>query len=785
MCAATDDFQLIRRYSYVQNPFLKNRTRYIILLLALPASLLFYACSQHGTSWYSRNFHNLTARDNAYYWARENMKETEALIQEGLKDDYDEILDVVYRYDTNQTKSIAQLQSVLKFASLPPTRHQNSNYVNVSYLLIGKALMYQGKWKDGMQAFKYVNSKSEDPDDRHAALIQLMRGYVRMKRYKDAMVVNDFIKKELGTLNENNERDYYLTLAQYHKELDHFAECRAYLDKAMPMVKKRYPIARNHFILGQLDQALGKDSSAYAHYQKTLKKNPPYILDFNTRLNMAQVTATHDPDVVKRTENYLKRMLNDRKNEEFKDRIYYEMGLFELKQKDEASAIDYFNKSLRISKGNTIQQGRTYLKLAQIYDAKEDYVTAKFYYDSTLSKWNKEDKEYIPIDKRHAILEEFSGYYLTVKREDSLQHLATMDSAKLSRYVDTLIAQEKIRIKNEQIAKEKEKNRTNTAVSTDPDSPTNPQDDLWYFYNPILLRTAKSDFVAKWGVRPLEDNWRRSTKEAPVTFEKDTTQQNPTNVVTNVKPEEIEIDKSSYYKDIPFTAEQKELSNKKIKDGLFNMGRLYDLKLDNDRKAIATYEELLRRFPEFEKTPEVLYSLCLLCERTGDKAKYDLYRNRLLSQYPHSIPAKLLLDPDYMAKHKEANAEAGKHYKVAFDYYSKKEYVAADSVIQTIRLTFPDNDLEDKMTMLEILMAGRQRKYDQYEQQLNDFIKKYPDSPLAPRAKDMLAAVEKQRSGATGPAPATDPTTAPTAPANPTTSPYPFADGPMDAPVDK
>jgi tetratricopeptide (TPR) repeat protein len=77
--------------------------------------------------------------------------------------------------------------------------------------------------------------------------------------------------------------------------------------------------------------------------------------------------------------------LKDSKNKEFKDKIYYELGLFELKQKNLNGAIANFNKSLREGNNKRID-GEAYLKLGEIYyDTLRKYELSQAYYDSATS----------------------------------------------------------------------------------------------------------------------------------------------------------------------------------------------------------------------------------------------------------------------------------------------------------------------------------------------------------------------------------------------------------------
>ena len=62
--------------------------------------------------------------------------------------------------------------------------------------------------------------------------------------------------------------------------------------------------------------------------------NPEYEVDFYARLYLAQVTEISRSKSVNAALKSFRKLLKDSKNKEFKDKIYYEMGVFELKQKN-------------------------------------------------------------------------------------------------------------------------------------------------------------------------------------------------------------------------------------------------------------------------------------------------------------------------------------------------------------------------------------------------------------------------------------------------------------------
>ena len=86
------------------------------------------------------------------------------------------------------------------------------------------------------------------------------------------------------------------------------------------------------------------DAEAYNYYQSTLRNTPEYELEFYTKLNMAQVTVLSKNGDIKKIRKYFKKLLKDPKNLEYKDKIYYEMAYFELKQGNLDGAIGYFKK---------------------------------------------------------------------------------------------------------------------------------------------------------------------------------------------------------------------------------------------------------------------------------------------------------------------------------------------------------------------------------------------------------------------------------------------------------
>lgn len=729
-----------------------NKLRLCLFIIPFTILTLFFcSCSQEKHTFVSKNFHNTTAHYNAYFLAREKMKEVDLQIKTANIDDYNKVL-FVYPTITEATLGSIKtpLEEIIKKASLINEKHKNSNWLDDSYVIIGKAYFYRHEFPTAMAFFKFVNSNTKDDEARHAALVLLMRTYIDSADYTSAKAVSDYIQKKTDggqIISEENSKDLFLTKAYYHQKLEEFEKMIPHLEKAEPNLKTRDEQARIHFILGQLYQAYQTDSTdakAYDHYRKTIKKNPPYELLFHSKLYLTQVSQLSKSSNRNRVERYFKKLLKDKKNLEYRDKIYYEIARYELRQNNTSKAIHNLEKSILASSKNKSQKGLSYLKLGEIYYDDQKFDLSKAYYDSTVAVWDTGDKRYKAIATRQQTLAEFVGYKQTVQREDSLQRLAKMPKDQLDKFVDEVIVQEKEKEKQLAIQQEfREKLAKQNAITDNVDM-TGDNNSTFALTNPIAIISGKKEFTQVWGNRQLADNWRRSQKDNFDFAEdevEDTISVSKDSLTSDSATEAV--NKDIYYKDIPYTQAQIDTSNKKIEIALYNIGKIYQQKLGEPENSIASFEDLLKRYPNSEYEAEIYYFIYLIYNSKNNSQKSEVYKNKVLSDFPTSLYAKLLRNPNYLRDNKLANQQAHLKYKEAYELYKTNSYKAADSLIKITRIEFPDNDIDDKLALLDILILGQTSNAMVYKGKLQQFIDNYETSPLVPKAKELLGAADE------------------------------------------
>jgi tetratricopeptide (TPR) repeat protein len=680
------------------------------------------------------------------------MKEADKQLFATREENYSALMPIVLPMDSTKSQAVAtNLKEIIEKTSLIAERHSNSRYLAEAYILLGKARLMKGDFINGIEVFKYVNTTTKDETGRHTALIWLMRAYTEQKDYETALKVSEIIRTL--DLNKENTRHFYLTKAYLHQRRGEFATSAAIGEEALKLMPKNEQKARVHYALGQMYDLINQSAKALPHYMAVARNRPNYDMEFYSKMN-----ALLDEAVVRRgsssgvQENFRK-MLLDRKNSDLKDKIYYTMGSLEAKKNNYLKAIEYYNASLRNSTGNSAQNAYTYLELAEIhYNQLQKYDLASAYYDSTLSALAKNSPDYDRISKRALSLSDFVKYQRVLTLEDSLQKLAAMNPAALDKALEKAIEQ-----KEEEARKAKERAelaaKRNNNVSVERLSDKDETFKRWELYDPVVIAKNKSDFQQLWGSRPLDDDWRRKDKEAgSISFKVErgvagnepapasaATRQEIAEQKANAAAKELENKKKELYARIPTSPEKLVASQRKQEEAYYQLGKIYRFQFNETDNAIETFKTLLEKFPNTMHEAEVLYLLAL----SADNLQTNPYRTTLLSKYPASTYARQLLRGNVTVT-SDTESKAHIVYSQAFNLYSNESYLSALKMAEDGLITYTGTSIEDKFAMLRIMLLAKTGQKEVYQQALNEFIQGYPASNLMPRAKELMAVLDKK-----------------------------------------
>ncbi|MCE6991597.1 tetratricopeptide repeat protein [Dyadobacter sp. CY323] len=715
-----------------------------ILKAALYLTIIYIltSCSQFSSRPGAVNFHNVSARYNAYFMAEQDMLEAEFEMKKAYKEDYNQLLPILLPMDSVLSLPVKpKLQDAIKKSSIVAEKHQNSKWLDNSYIILGKSRLYLGEWADGLEALRYVYANGRDENDKNDALILLMRAYIVRKDYSNALGVAEYLSQQ--PLDKGSVRDFYLTKAYLHQQNGEYLTSVAILEETFPVLKKSRETARIHFAAAQMYDRLGQYALANKHYRSVRKNRPDYDLGFYSSMNSLQNEVVLNPKKDLSAIGF-DRMLRDRKNDDLRDRVYFTMGLLAEHRKQIPEALGYLQKSAAASKGNMQQKAHTYLQLARInYESLENFEVSKAYYDSALAILPKEAPEYALVADRKRALDNFVNEYTVVTTEDSLQQLARMNPAALDNRIDAIIEQkEKQRIEEEEQAKK----ALMASLNVNPQNVGNPlmsgNERRWELYDPALINQGKIDFKRTWGNRPLEDDWRRSSRPLrTLTSSNGGTSGDSANVAAasvsvdnGLKKGTVEWQQvhDQLKAKIPLTDAQFAESQSKKEDALYNLGKIYRFDLKESQRAITTFERVLADFPKTQYKDEIYYLLYLSYE--DENQIRASWKNKLLIEYPNSTYARLV------NKVTDAAGNTGnpvKEYEAVYQLYTDGNFTKALEDIERNLPGYKGTMIEDKFALLRVFLIGKVRGKEAYSQAITEFMRLYPASVYLPRLKEM------------------------------------------------
>lgn len=722
-----------------------------------------WGCNKNSTSWFNRNYQNMVSRYNVYYNGNEKLKEAVQTLALNHTDQYDKVLDVFPYGDEQQAKAQeAAMDEIIKKGSKIIIDRPVSKWVDDAYLLVGKAYFFKGDYYTAIETFQYINSRYKNTEIAQEATVWILKSYLMLKRYDDAEALVGLLKNEknfpvrLKSLFAATSAQVYIKQGKYQPALEN-------MRVALTKKYNRTTRARYNYITAQLFERTGKPDSAKFYLEKVLKLNPPYEMAFNAKISLARNYDPKDKGQVRTARRYLRSMLRDDKNISYYDQIYYQLGEIERQEGNRTAAIENYTLSLQNSQNNQNQKAITYLSLADLYFEVPNYTLAQQYYDSTVRVIQPDFPDYKNIVKKQSVLSELIKYKVIVAREDSLQQLALLSPAELDKKVERWIKEEEIRKKQrEEEEKQGEQNQAGGGfpggfgIPGNPSNPGQPQTggtgSNWYFYSQQQISIGYNDFIRKWGNRKLTDDWRYGAKEKNQLLSETPNNTDPDKQAQGEEQDpakQAEIDqrlssipeaKRKYYRDIPFSDEDKKLSNNRIASALYSIGIIYYEKLNDVPEALAAFNRLLSQFAGSEYEPRTYYYLHKIY-KTDQPAKAAEYKKLLIDKYPDTDYARLVND-QAIAKQTNDGIEQRKldFYSTTFDLYKRGRYADVKSRKHVADTMFVGTSLMPKYLLLYAVSVGKTDSIGAYKESLQLILDQYPATDISQRAKELLDA---------------------------------------------
>ncbi len=559
-------------------------------------------------------------------------------------------------------------------------------------------------------------------------MLWLARTYTERQRYDEAISILNELESNPLTF-EDIRNQTMVAIAHFYIKQKNYSMAIAPLTNALAATKKKSEKARFAFILGQLHQLAGRGKDAYNNFERVVAYHPSYEMEFNAKLNMALNGWQNGSSDLEETVKSLKRMLTDVKNKEYLDQVYFTLANLALKNKQDKEAIDYFKLALANNNNNKPIKLESYLAIARLYFAMERFVPSKAYYDSTMTAITKTDDRYNEVFTYSKGLTDIAANITIIEAQDSIIKIAGMSEKEKKALAGKILKEKKEKEQKEREIAEMRNGNVPTVAPT-----TTNTKSTFFAYNDKLVKKGKADFERRFGSRKLEDNWRRSNKRTSGDVASD--DGNSDSGDADITDKEV----AALFKDIPDSPEKIAAANEKIMNAMFALGGLYRERLQNAQKSAEILEKLNSKYPQSKHELDSWYLLYLSHSDLKNTARAKEYYDMILQKYPQSNYAKVLQDPDFLAKTKQEEKKIQYYYDSTFVAFKGGQYkVALDRSANAFTL-FGNaaTPLQPKFALLSALCIGNLQGKGAYVEALKEVVAKYPETQEQKRAKEIL-----------------------------------------------
>ena len=719
---------------------MKSITRIFLFFLMV---IGLFSCGVNRDSMYSRTYNSLVTKYNILYNGNIAFKDGLNDVLEKHTDDYRELLPLEpITFDENKifiptfssapeddddTKKLSGFEKseekavkAIQLHTMTINGEEKNKQIDDAYLLLGKSRYYTQRFSPALEAFNYVITNYPKADLINQTRVWRAKTNFRLNNYQFAIESLKILLRK-PKISESIKEQGYTALAMVYIKTDSIKKAIQSLKIATETQKNIQQSTRNLFVLGQLYTLnKQKDSAAVAFRKIITVKKAPYVFKIHAKIEL--VKATYEDDLASGLVSQLKELTTKIENKKYLDKLYFQIGVIELKQEDFESATFSFNKALIHGSENIYQKTFSYEKLGDINFEKENYLAAGNYYDSILKVTPKNNSIRIrKIRRKHKNLSSVIRFEGVLKTNDSILKLTDMSKGEQKIFFEQFISELKKR-DAEQVKRQVftgSENSTNTALNSNKGK--------WYFYNTQSSRIGVVDFKRRWGDRPLEDYWRLSDKKE-INLEESTT--------LEVEKENKKYSVDTYISAIPIDTKIIDSLRFYRNDALYQTGLIYKEQFKNTGLSILRLERLLTLNPEKEKILPINYLLFqLYTELKSNKA--DTYKKEILEKYPLSLYATILQNATMEVAEKSLPEEE-LLYKSLYYLYKDNEFQEVVTIISDIIPTIQYSNLIAKFELLKAFAIGKYQTKANYKKALEFVSSQYANTEEGKKAMQIV-----------------------------------------------
>ena len=612
----------------------------------------------------------------------------EALLDEGiasLKQNHIEnhwgILPVIEGFDFSITNSSpTELFKIPEEKAIKAIQKSNKKDVAVrdrAYLLLGKSRFYDQRYVSALQAFNNIENS--------LLVREYWKALVYMTIGQNELAFKA-IEKGLNDKSVRKGEKKFLNLAQiqYYINNKNYDKAVKFLTELLTSNNDKKLKARLNYVLAQIYLENKNYETAKLALKNVINSG---INKSNSLILWSKLiynNLINSPDY-----NLFKKLIRSERYRQNISLINYFNAKFILNSQPK-QAKDLFSNALESEKIDFTLKSKIYDELYKIYLLEKDYLLASKYLDSSLAYVDQSTIKYFRLNKSRNKLKEVSK----LEKENQL-----LDSLI---YVNSLSENERIKLLSKSVSISDGYNNEMSVGSSS----------SFYFDNKKSVDLGIKKFKEKWGDILLTDDWKMNPQmslERNVSYEK--------------KPVLESADEPSFDK-LSIDSLKLVFNNNMLRLGMSLNDYVFDYEKSHEVLSIVDNNLL-----EINDQEILLFYMTKASEKF-DKKLYDLYKKKLLQNFPESIYSKsftkesvsLNIDSLVAKIRSEFNTQKFKNLIKQLDSVLEKTYNIEDRYALSIvksELIAKENGVDEYLIFLENLKKDFKDKQQEIQEKIS------------------------------------------------------------------
>lgn len=699
--------------------------------------LFFGGCSTQKNKTLNRGYHSISTKYNVLFNGKEAFKVGQSILEQAHDDNFFNLLEVepiavngekvdhtsiVPGFDRAEEKAVKAIQK----HSMSINGIQYNNKIDEAYLLLGKARYFDRRFSPAMEAFNFLLENYADSKTYVEGRIWREKTNIRLKNSQLAIKNLRSLARSI-TPNSKFHSLANATLSQAFINTQQLDSACYYIRNAALSTKNKHDKGRYYFLTGQLYENLKKSDSALWAFEQVvgLKRKTSRKYWINAQIKRLQITSIRDS--IDPTESY-KKLYKDYQNYIFDHWINRALGIHYFQQHQDSLGEHYLNQSLKSENLDLPTKKANYRDLANFNFAGGKFVHTGSYLDSLLNALPDKTLEKRRVQRERDNLNGVIKYERIVHTTDSLLYITSLDKADQIEYF-------KVYIKDKEAQALAKVNTEEKGVF--PFFSKTSKVNAFYFYNPKLVVQGQQKFLSTWGDRPNTDNWAIASVISSIREKANNTRDQEED---QDQAEAFFVEKPENYVDaLPQTDKEIDSIKKLNQNAYLQLGMIYKQNFKNNALAKERLEHLLQLNPSAETAASALYHLYKIHERLMPE-RAEVYYSRIVSNYPDSAYGKILSNLEELNQSDLQTPETV--YENLLKIYQNGDFDELSNKAESFSVLISGTPVQPKFDLLMAHFQGRLKGRLAWKTALNKIVLKYPESPEALRAEQMIEQIK-------------------------------------------